>query len=571
MKKCYFSNRIYKHKVPHDVNQELSHSLRLYNRAVRMAYAWQTKHLRTGNKPYEGTLHLAIKKRFQLDNYYTNSAVQQANALRTSQKELQALYVKQVDIVMKSIQKKLKKERSKLTALRNMKQSIVDRKPKLHKRMGYRMHQTASGVVYALHRKNETQVWFSPYLFEHRHLDKEIKRLKARIGQLRHRLLRQEQKKEKLRREIPSVLFGSRSFFRKQYTMCKDQKSYVAWRHAFCYKRNAKMTLSGRKDAKYGNFVFQYDAPSQTLHIRSTTGRALVLPYVYFPYGQDQVQESIARQLSCQNKKKDGKPIGWSIEDHGTYYIIKCIVEEPEHPHLNHAKADGVIGVDVNYNHIAFSNVNGQGQLLSSSCLYFSLAGKRSGQITKILEAEAIRLVDIAVQRNKPIVLEALDTTLSKSAGRYRNRKQNRRMSLFAYKKMQDGIHSRAAKMGIAVFEVNPAFTSQIGKMKYMKQMHISIHQAASYVIGRRGMNLKEQVPKLLRIYTERKDGEHHWKQWSVLTKAFKALRPHVFYHVSGQSYPLFNKEICNYGLTQVERDSLQKYVPKIWLEEREA
>ncbi|MFC6603466.1 hypothetical protein ACFQDF_21100 [Ectobacillus funiculus] len=106
--------------------------------------------------------------------------------------------------------------------------------------MGYRMHQTASGVVYALHRKNETQVWFSLYLFEHRHIDKELKRLKARIGQLRHCLLRQEQKKEKLRREIPSALFGSRSFFRKQYTMCKDQKSYVAWRHAFCYKETPR-------------------------------------------------------------------------------------------------------------------------------------------------------------------------------------------------------------------------------------------------------------------------------------------------------------------------------------------
>jgi IS605 OrfB family transposase len=316
--------------------------------------------------------------------------------------------------------------------------------------------------------------------------------------------------------------------------------------------------------------VFQYDAQSQTLHIKSITGQALVLPHVYFPYGQDRVQESIATQLSCQNKKKYGKPIGWSIEDHDTYYIIKCIVEEPEHPHLNYSKTDGVIGVDLNYNHIAFSNVNGQGQLLSSSCLYFSLEGKQSGQITKIIEAEAIRLVDIAVQKKKPIVLEALDTTLSKSAGRYRNRKQNRRMSMFAYQKMQDSIRSRAAKMRVAVFEVNPAFTSQIGKMKYMKGMHISIHQAASYVIGRRGMNLKEQVPKVLQAYTERKDGEHHWKQWSILTKRFKALRPHVFYHVSGQSYPLFSKEICVYGLTQAERDVLQKYVPKVWLEETE-
>ncbi|GAA3326956.1 hypothetical protein GCM10020331_064980 [Ectobacillus funiculus] len=80
--------------------------------------------------------------------------------------------------------------------------------------------------------------------------------------------------------------------------------------------------------------------------------------------------------------------------------------------------------------------MNGQGQLLSSSCLYFSLEGKtKRTNYKKILEAEAIRLVNIAVQRNKPIVLEVLDTTLSKSAGRYRNRKQNRRMSLFAYKK----------------------------------------------------------------------------------------------------------------------------------------
>ncbi|WP_129730987.1 hypothetical protein [Ectobacillus funiculus] len=108
MKKCYFSNRIYKHTIPHDLNQELFHSLRLYNRAMRTAYAWQTKHLRKGNKPYEGSLHVAIKQRFQLDDYYANSAVQQANALHTSQKELQALYVKQIDSVVQSIQKKLK-------------------------------------------------------------------------------------------------------------------------------------------------------------------------------------------------------------------------------------------------------------------------------------------------------------------------------------------------------------------------------------------------------------------------------------------------------------------------------
>ncbi|GAA3329388.1 hypothetical protein GCM10020331_077260 [Ectobacillus funiculus] len=83
----FFSNRIYKHTISHDLNQELFHSLHLYNRAMRTAYAWQIKHLRKGNKPYEGSLHLAIKKQFQMDDYYANNAVQQANALRTSQKK----------------------------------------------------------------------------------------------------------------------------------------------------------------------------------------------------------------------------------------------------------------------------------------------------------------------------------------------------------------------------------------------------------------------------------------------------------------------------------------------------
>ncbi|MFB9759153.1 hypothetical protein ACFQDF_29335 [Ectobacillus funiculus] len=54
------------------------------------------------------------------------------------------------------------------------------------------------------------------------------------------------------------------------------------------------------------------------------------------------------------------------------------------------------------------------------------------------------------------------------------------------------------------------------------------------------------------------------------MTRRFKALHPHLFYHVLGQSNPLFSEEICTYGLIQAERDVLQKYVPKVWLEEIE-
>ncbi|WP_371411667.1 hypothetical protein [Bacillus pseudomycoides] len=52
--------------------------------------------------------------------------------------------------------------------------------------------------------------------------------------------------------------------------------------------------------------------------------------------------------------------------------------------------------------------------------------GKSTGQITKIIEAEAVRLVDLAERYNKPIVIEKLDTTQSKTGDRYGNKRANR-------------------------------------------------------------------------------------------------------------------------------------------------
>ncbi|SHH25948.1 Uncharacterized protein SAMN02745221_02036, partial [Thermosyntropha lipolytica DSM 11003] len=44
--------------------------------------------------------------------------------------------------------------------------------------------------------------------------------------------------------------------------------------------------------------------------------------------------------------------------------------------------------------------------------------------------------------------------------------------------------------------EVNPAYTSVIGMLKYAPQYMISKDIAAAYVIARRGLGLKEQIPE---------------------------------------------------------------------------
>ena len=52
--------------------------------------------------------------------------------------------------------------------------------------------------------------------------------------------------------------------------------------------------------------------------------------------------------------------------------------------------------------------------------------------------------------------------------------------------------------MVLTLKKVNPAYTSVIGRFKYAKMYGLSVHEAASFVIGRRGLDFEEKVPKEL-------------------------------------------------------------------------
>ncbi|SFP68678.1 hypothetical protein SAMN05444406_10289 [Caldicoprobacter faecalis] len=62
--------------------------------------------------------------------------------------------------------------------------------------------------------------------------------------------------------------------------------------------------------------------------------------------------------------------------------------------------------------------------------------------------------------------------------------------------------------MSIQVMEVDPAYTSVIGLLKYTPQYMISKDVAASYVIARRGLGLKEQIPEGYMAIVERLDAD---------------------------------------------------------------
>ena len=53
-----------------------------------------------------------------------------------------------------------------------------------------------------------------------------------------------------------------------------------------------------------------------------------------------------------------------------------------------------------------------------------------------------------------------------------------------------------AVLKGVEVIEVNPAYTSVIGILKYALQLNIDKDIAGAYVIGRRALGFKEDMPE---------------------------------------------------------------------------
>ena len=62
----------------------------------------------------------------------------------------------------------------------------------------------------------------------------------------------------------------------------------------------------------------------------------------------------------------------------------------------------------------------------------------------------------------------------------------NRLIRSFAKNKMQKALISRGLRFGFKIKKVNPAYTSVIGRFKYAKMYGLSVHEAASFVIGKK-------------------------------------------------------------------------------------
>ncbi len=363
-----------------------------------------------------------------------------------------------------------------------------------------------------------------------------IHQKKRRLHLLANQLERLKEDQEK---NIIRCCFGSKKLFHAQFDLkANGYSSHREWRQEWKNARTKELFFLGSKDETAGNQSCTATVqPDGTLRLRLRLPDALeadkylILSDIQFHYGREDL-------LSLLNNP--GKAISWRFlsDKKGWRLFATFDVEPAPCTSLQHS---GVIGLDLNANHLALAETDRFGNPLSKKVIPFNLYGKSSHAARAVIGDACASAIAYAEEKNKPLVIEDLDFQKKKASLREKTTPSRARLlSSFAYRSFISHLKSRASKKGVLIEQVNPAYTSLIGRIKFARRYGLSIHQAAALAIGRRYLCCSEKVPSNLGKIPDGKDGhvtlllparnrsKHVWSLWRQLSKKLQtALAAH--------------------------------------------
>ena len=159
--------------------------------------------------------------------------------------------------------------------------------------------------------------------------------------------------------------------------------------------------------------------------------------------------------------------------------------------------------------------------------------GKSTHQAEALIGDAVAWVVEYARDAGKPIVIEKLDFRQKKAVLEGDNQRYSRMLSSFSYGKVKAYFISRGYRQGVVIHQVNPAYSSVIGRVKFMERYGLSVHQAAALVLARRLLGCSERIPRL-RVapvgngvhvaftVPVRKRVKHVWAYWGAISRQLK-------------------------------------------------
>jgi IS605 OrfB family transposase len=309
----------------------------------------------------------------------------------------------------------------------------------------------------------------------------------TRIDKLRHR--RRELVGHLERGTIPQVVFGGRRNL-------ELRRQGQLWREEWQALRAQAFYSRGEKN-KQGNLHtrLRYDENSERFYLRIGFPRkGKRCRYEWFPIQVPNKERYRYLLLEASRGEE-----AYSVEvrrREGEYYAHITVEEKTAGRVVGKIQAKRIAAGDLNLDRVAVAVSDDEGQYRGSrvyacSALAHASRGKRDWIIGNLVREIVSDLVDQGVEA---LVLEQLDIKQTHDT----NARYNRRTVNFTYRRLHDGLVREALRAGLQVKLVNPAYSSVIGRLKYAGPYGISDHQAAAYVLARRGIGLREGLPKSL-------------------------------------------------------------------------
>lgn len=509
MKRCLCSTYMKKKSVPAEVNRLLEADLALFNKMRICGFVHQNRGT-AGKKSF----HVSMKEQYGTNDYFVTAVEGAIEMVRSSQGQLLGMYISDIRQDITDMEKKAASIQARRMNLIRMKESLVTYTKtgdlsmvKNFRSSGISFHGNLVRVGTGKH----FHMYPNIFLFEHQYLEPKIRRLKAVFTNVTNALRRKQHRLDKFleqeKTRVYSICFGSRKLM-KGIGMPPAQRD-----KQFRMRRYGRMTLSGRLDATAGNYMVRYDPGTHELAYRGSSRERRYEPVgkIEFPYGQGVLNEAI---------KTGGTPVSWTIIDCGNAWRFDACITLPDCSRReNNYYSDGCIAIDINSDRIAAVELDKDGCPRSREVIPLKLEGS-TGQNGQEISRALERVFQACMDKHKPLAAEDIGATKRK-AGRYSaGQKKNRSISMFASKKIRELTESKSFKYGTGVTFVWPSYTTQIGKVKYMKHYGLSIHESAALAIGRRAMGYTERLPvHYYNSLTDKQKARPRNQQWKTAYK----------------------------------------------------
>ena len=344
------------------------------------------------------------------------------------------------------------------------------------------------------------------------------------------------------------LCFGSKKLWRKQYDLkANGYASHEAWLDDWRTARSDEFFVLGSRDETAGCqlcVASVNDDGTLTLRLRMPDslagrhGKYLVVPNVRFASGHDVVLAALGSNTEYAVYRREhgekaarattlGQAISYRFKRDVKGWRVFVTTELPA-VEVTTDRRRGAIGVDLNADHLAMSETDASGNYVKAWRVPLVTYGKSNHQAEALIGDAVAGVVGYARGAGKPLVVEKLDFREKKAALEGESRKYSRMLSGFSYGKIKAYFLSRGYREGIEIIEVNPAYSSVVGRVKFMERYGLTVHQAAALALARRLLGCSERVPRrrvcpvgngvhVAFTVPARKRVKHVWTYWGAI------------------------------------------------------